>query len=148
MPIFCSEISLTKNLYLLETKSTDCRSNWLICFYMMQDLIEEPFRTCCISYNLCYQLVFSQCSICVETKLLIFTRKKYECYFKYTCSTFTLVFLKNYTNAKQETGFSINETLAVNGLSIINRLILFTVNISIVAIVTGIVCSTTSVLKM
>ena len=52
------------------------------------------------------------------------------------------------TDAKQATGFSISRALAANGLSIINRLILFTVNISIIPTTTGIVCSTTWFLKM
>ena len=52
------------------------------------------------------------------------------------------------TNSEQATAFPISGGLAANGLSIINQLILFTVNISIIPIVTGILCSTTFFLKM
>ena len=84
----------------------------------------------------------------VETRLLIFTSEKYECYFKYWCSTFTDELFIHDTNAKQATGIFISGALAANGLSIINQLILFTVNISIIPIVTGIVCSITGFLQM
>ena len=84
----------------------------------------------------------------VETRLLIFTIGKYECYFKYRCSTLTHVLFMHDTSAKQATGSFISGTLTANGLSTIIRLILFTVKISIIPIVTGNVCSTTYFLKM
>ena len=75
---------------------------------MMQGLNKEPFRTGHISYNLCYQLMHSQCFIYVETRLLIFSSEKYECCFKYRCSTLAHVLFIHDTNAKQATGYSIS----------------------------------------
>ena len=114
----------------------------------MQGLSEDPFRTGRISYNLCYQLICGQCFMYVETRLSIFTSEKFQCFFKCRCSTLTHVLFIHDTNVKQATGFSISGALAANGLSIINRRILFTGNISIITTVTGIVCSTTCFLKM